>query len=170
MPGVFNRSVDEAVRRGHLRQDLFYRLNVVRITVPPLRERREDIPVLVTHFLRGLVQRTGRVVSGIAPEALAALMRYEFPGNVRELENLLERAYALGARGTIALGDLQPLPASSPDGPVAPGALPTLAQVERDLIVRALAVHGHDRERAARAIGLSRRTLYRRLRRYRLLA
>jgi two-component system response regulator PilR (NtrC family) len=172
-----NRPVDEAVRQGSLRQDLFYRLNVVRIVVPPLRERPEDIPVLARHFLRGLAQRLGRDLTEIAADALAALLGYGFPGNVRELENLLERACALGARGTIGLSDLPALSASGsrlpalPPAPpdVAPEGLPTVAQVERELILRALALYPQDKSRAARAIGLPRRTFYRRLREYGLL-
>jgi DNA-binding NtrC family response regulator len=158
-----NRRLDEAVRAGMLRQDLYYRLNVVRIAVPPLRDRREDIPLLVTHLLREVGRRLGRPLTGISPEAMAALMAYDFPGNVRELENILERECALGARGTVTLADLPPLGSPRPAA-AEPQALPTLAQMERDLIIRALALYGQDKDRAARAIGLSRRTMYRRVR------
>lgn len=161
-----NRRLDEAVRDGALRPDLFYRLNVVHFLVPPLRERRADIPGLVTHFLRQLNERFNRDVSGIAPEALAALVAYDFPGNVRELENLLERAYALGVRTQITLADLPALSASREGALSMRAPLPTLDQVERELIFRALELHGHDKERAARALGISLRTLYRRLKDY----
>src|SRR5262249_58611400 len=100
----------------------FYRLNVVRIHVPPLRERRLDIPALVTAFVRQFNQRFSREIKGIAPDAMAALIAYEFPGNVRELENLIERAYALGARDHIRLLDLPALggaPVSAPTPAVA---------------------------------------------------
>jgi DNA-binding NtrC family response regulator len=163
-----NRPLDQAIRDGNLRQDLFYRLNVVRIVMPPLRERRSDIPALVAYFLRQLNDRFGREVHALTPEALAGLTAYDFPGNVRELENLLERAYALGARGEITPADL---PALSPPPPITvpPDELPSLAQAERDLILRALSTHGNDKERAARALGISRRTMYRRLKEYGLL-
>jgi DNA-binding NtrC family response regulator len=170
-----NRSLDAAIKDGSLRQDLFYRLNVVRIHVPPLRERKPDVPALVTAFIRHFNQRFNREIKGIVPDAMAALLAYDFPGNVRELENLIERAYALGARDQIRLADLPALggPPRSEPAPAAPAALaatggmvPTLAQAERDLILRALEIHRNDRAKAARALGLSSRTLYRRLKEY----
>jgi DNA-binding NtrC family response regulator len=164
-----NRPLEQAIKDGTLRQDLFYRLNVVRIVMPPLRERKSDLPALVTYFLRQLNQRFDREVRGLTPEATAALTAYHFPGNVRELENLLERAYALGARGQIiTLADLPALSAGAPSGPPA-GELPTLAQAERELILRALRLHDNDKDRAAKALGISRRTLYRRLKSYGVL-
>src|SRR5574341_1539010 len=128
-----NRDLDGAVRDGSFRQDLFYRLDVVRIAMPPLRERKAEIPALVGHFLR----------------------------------QLLERAYALGARHEIALADLPAL-AASPSPPAAvPGErLPTLDQAERDLLIASLRRYGKDREQAARALGLTVRTFYRRLKKF----
>ncbi len=163
-----NREIEAAVRDGGFRQDLFYRLNVVRIVMPPLRERKEDIPPLVTHFVRQFNQRFGRQVVGIAPDAMAALVAYDFPGNVRELGNLLERAYVLGARGQLTLADL-PAFAPRPAGPAAAQGLPTLAQAERELILRALQLYENDKEQTGRALGVSPRTIYRRLREYGLL-
>ncbi|OGL01488.1 MAG: hypothetical protein A3J45_14640, partial [Candidatus Rokubacteria bacterium RIFCSPHIGHO2_02_FULL_69_13] len=163
-----NRQLEEALKDGSLRQDLFYRLNVVRVQMPPLRERKEDIPALVAHFLRQFNQRFRREVTGLDPEALAALMAYDFPGNVRELENLIERAYALGARDHLTLADLPSLGAGAKQAD-ASRPLPTLAEVEKDLILRALQVHKNDKEHAAKALGLSRRTIYRRLKEYGLL-
>src|SRR5437879_8519110 len=101
MIAATNKNLEAVVQGGSFRQDLFYRLNVVRIVVPPLRDRTDDIPALITYFLRRFNERFRRVVKGIAPDAIAALTAYDFPGNVRELENLLERAYALGARDEI---------------------------------------------------------------------
>jgi DNA-binding NtrC family response regulator len=164
-----NRRLDDLVKDGSFRQDLFYRLNVVRIVMPPLRERPEDIPVLLTHLLKRYNQRFGRDVRGVEPGALAALQAYPFRGNVRELENLLERAYALGASGMIALADLPSLSSAPAPAPAPPTELPNLAQMERELILRALRIHGNDRQRAARALGISDRTIYRRLKEYRML-
>src|SRR3989442_55531 len=164
-----NRNLEEAVKDGSLRQDLYYRLNVVRILLPPLRERKDDLPALIAHFLRRFNQRFRREVSGIAPEALAALQAFDFPGNVRELENLIERAYAMGARDHISLTDLPSLTLSARPTPISTHSLPTLAEVEKELILRALALHKNDKEQSARALGLSRRTIYRRLKEYGLL-
>jgi transcriptional regulator with PAS, ATPase and Fis domain len=171
-----NRSLEAAIKDGSLRQDLFYRLNVVRVHVPPLRERTADIPALVTAFLRQFNERFSRDIKGISADAMAALLAYEFPGNVRELENLIERAYALGAREQLTLADLPALggiaASPAPPQPAAPsaapatGGVPTLAEAERELILRALQVHRNDRAKAARALGLSSRTLYRRLKEY----
>jgi DNA-binding NtrC family response regulator len=112
-------------------------------------------------------------VRGITPDGLNALMAYDFPGNVRELENLIERAFAMGAREQIALTDLPSLtraPVVAPSAAAAgPQAIPTLADVERELILKALAVLKDDKEAAARALGISRRTIYRRLKEYGLL-
>jgi DNA-binding NtrC family response regulator len=166
-----NRDLERAMTEGSFRQDLFYRLNVVRVTLPPLRERREDILSLINHFLRRFNKRFHRDVRGVAPEALAALSAYTFPGNVRELENLIERAFAMGAREQIALNDLPSLSktpmASTPV--TSPESVPALADVERELILKALAVFKDDKEAAAKALGISRRTIYRRLKEYGVL-
>jgi len=162
-----NRNLEQAITDGSFRQDLFYRVNVIRVTLPPLRERREDIPALVTYFLRRFNRRFRRDVRGITPEALEALVVYDFPGNVRELENLLERAFAMGARDQITLSDLPTLTAHPARvAPISAQRLTTLAEMEKDLILRALAMLNNDKEEAARALGISRRTIYRRLKEY----
>jgi DNA-binding NtrC family response regulator len=164
-----NRDLDRAMQEGAFRQDLFYRLNVVRVSLPPLRERREDIPTLVSHFIRRFNPRFHREVSGIAPEALAVLTAYDFPGNVRELENLIERAFAMGAREQIGLADLPNL-TKAPSAPsTSPQSIPRLSDIERELILKALATLKDDKEAAARALGISRRTIYRRLKEYGML-
>src|SRR5437764_980654 len=125
-----NRDLERAMTEGSFRQDLFYRLNVVRVLLPPLRERRDDIPALVTHFLRRFNRRFHRDVRGMAPDALATLSAYSFPGNVRELENLIERAYAMGAREQITLADLPTLgrtPLVAPTATANSQTVPTLA-------------------------------------------
>jgi len=170
MIAATNKNLETVVQNGSFRQDLFYRLNVVRILVPPLRERKGDIPALITYFLRRFNERFRRDVKGIAPDAITALTAYDFPGNVRELENLLERAYALGARDEIERANLPELAVRSDalvvtvDEPI-----PTLDQAERDLIARALARFRNDKEQAARALGLTVRTLYRRIKKFGLI-
>jgi DNA-binding NtrC family response regulator len=167
-----NRDLERAMTDGSFRQDLFYRLNVVRVLLPPLRDRRDDIPALISHFLRRFNRRFHRDVRGIAPEALAALSAYTFPGNVRELENLVERAFAMGAKDQLTLADLPTL-ARTPATAAAPvtsvETIPTLADVERELILKSLALLKDDKEAAARALGISRRTIYRRLKEYGIL-
>jgi len=167
MIAATNKNLEAVVQNGSFRQDLFYRLNVVRIVVPPLRERKGDIPALITYFLRRFNERFRRDVKGIAPDAITALTAYDFPGNVRELENLLERAYALGARDEIERANLPELAARS-DAPVVTvdEPIPTLDEAERDLIARALARFRNDKEQAARALGLTVRTLYRRIKKF----
>jgi DNA-binding NtrC family response regulator len=166
-----NRDLDRSIADGRFRQDLYYRLNVVRVSLPPLRSRREDIPALVNHFLRRYNRRFRRDVKGITPDALATLSGYDFPGNVRELENVIERAFAMGAREQITLADLPVLGTASVSAVSAPqsGTVPRLADVEKDLILRALAFYKDDKEAAASALGISRRTIYRRLKEYGLL-
>jgi len=166
-----NRDLDRSIADGRFRQDLYYRLNVVRVSLPPLRTRREDISALVNHFLRRYNRRFRRDVKGITPDALATLSSYDFPGNVRELENVVERAFAMGAREQITLTDLPPLGTGSVSTVATPqtGTVPRLADVEKDLILRALAFYKDDKEAAASALGISRRTIYRRLKEYGML-
>ncbi|MBI3636951.1 MAG: sigma-54-dependent Fis family transcriptional regulator, partial [Candidatus Rokubacteria bacterium] len=163
-----NRNLEQAMNEGSFRQDLFYRLNVIRVHLPPLRERHDDISALVNHFLRRFNRRMRRDVRGIAPDALAALMAYDFPGNVRELENLIERAFAMGSRDQITLADVATVTARSAIAPMStsPQTMPKLADVEKEWILKALAVFDNDKEEAARALGISRRTIYRRLKEY----
>jgi len=166
-----NRDLDRSIADGRFRQDLYYRLNVVRVSLPPLRARREDIPALVNHFLRRYNRRFRRDVKGITPDALATLGGHDFPGNVRELENVIERAFAMGAREQITLADLPVLGTASVPSASVPqsGTVPRLADVEKDLILRALAFYKDDKEAAASALGISRRTIYRRLKEYGML-
>jgi len=163
-----NRNLERAVEDGRFRQDLFFRLNVVQIYIPPLRERKSDIVPLANHFVRQLNARFGRNVRQVTPQAMAALTAYGFPGNVRELENILERAYALGASREIGAGDLPSLPAKPEAGPQAK-RLSTIVEVERELILEALRLYNNDRGEAARVLGISPRTMYRRLKEYKLL-
>jgi two-component system response regulator HydG len=157
----------ERIASGEFREDLYYRLRVVEIGLPPLRERREDIPRLVRYFLERFATREGREVPTLERDAYAALLSHDFPGNIRELENLLEGAAALSQGGTIRREDLQwlPNPAARPDtAPVPAGTdeeIPDLKALEERHIQRVLRLAGGNKSRAARLLGISRRTLYR---------
>jgi transcriptional regulator with PAS, ATPase and Fis domain len=160
-----NKNLAEEQEAGRFRQDLFYRLNVLSITLPALRERRGDIPELVEHFLA--TRNVGRGRYRIAPDALEALCRYDWPGNVRELANLLERAQILAEDSLITLDDLPEtvVPAEPTPGEYA-GDPRHLREVERRHVRAVLDEEGGNKVRAARALGISRRALYRLLDKY----
>ena len=150
-----NRDLEALLRGGKFREDLYYRLNVIRIEVPPLRERREDIPRLAGFFIEKLNRERGRKVLGIEPDAVARLSAYDFPGNVRELENRIERAYILAAGDRIGTRDLgEPF-----SGAARPPKQGSLRDQEKALIEQTLARHGGNRTRAAAELGIGRRTL-----------
>jgi len=150
-----NKALEKQLAEGKFREDLFYRLNVIRIEVPPLRERRSDIPPLAGYFVEKLNQQMGRKVRGFEPEALARLSAYSFPGNVRELENVIERAYILCSGDMISARDLGE-PFSQGQRSPRSGRL---RDQERELIAKTLARHGGNRTHAAEELGISRRTL-----------
>ena len=165
-----NQQLEELVRTGKFRQDLFYRLNVIRIELPPLRERSEDISLLVNHFIEKFGQDGNRRVEGIRAEALAALKSHDWPGNIRELEHTIERAVLLGKEATIGLEDLPPHLIARGEGAFVVGqALAkqlTLHDLEREYIGKVLeSTHGNKTE-AARILGVDRTTLYRKLEEY----
>ena len=161
-----NQNLKAAVQAGKFRQDLYTRLNVVRLEAPPLRSIKEDIPLIAMHCIRKLNRRFGRSVRNIAPAAMAPLMAYDFPGNVRELENLIERAYTLGAENEITLADLPTISSTSTVLTAAAGPRPTLDDFERELVAITLRTHHFDKSKAAEALGMSERTLYRRLKKH----
>jgi DNA-binding NtrC family response regulator len=164
-----NRDLERAVREGSFRQDLYYRLNVIRIPVPALRDRREDIPLLAAHVLREAASPSNGGPRRLTPEALAALMTYAWPGNVRELENVLERL-ALAATGDTI--DVDDLPAMFRERPPAPleeplfDGLPSLEEMEKRYLAHVLEVLKGNRSRAAEVLGIDRRTLYRMMERF----
>jgi transcriptional regulator with GAF, ATPase, and Fis domain len=161
-----NRDLEEAVRTGAFRQDLFYRLNVVTLVLPPLRDRKEDIPFLADYFVRKHAARSGRRVLGVHPDALSRLMKYDWPGNVRELENVIEQALALGLTDRIVLDDL---PASLSHAPRKAGSLnyhETVEGTKRDLILRAFEQADHNHTAAARLLGVHPNYLHRLLRNF----
>jgi two-component system response regulator AtoC len=176
-----NQDIEALVHEGRFREDLYYRLNVVRISVPPLRERKEDIPLLAGFLLEKLRVRMSRPQARFGVGAVDALMAYSFPGNVRELENVLERALIYAdddeLRATdFSLGDSQPVvresgnaaavPSASPRG--TDGGLISLDSVERDAIERVLAKWGGNRTKAAEELGISRRTIINKIKVHRL--
>jgi two-component system response regulator PilR (NtrC family) len=166
-----NRDLDAEVERGAFRRDLFYRLNVIQLQLPPLRARREDVPLLVDHFIRKHAAAMGRTLTGIDPDALATLVDYDFPGNVRELENIIERAATLEPGDRITRASLPELKArvarAAPGGEGFPDDGVDLerlvADYERDIIARALERTKGVRKTAAKLLGISFRSL-----RYRL--
>jgi len=156
-----NRKLADEVKAGRFREDLYYRLNVVALQVPPLRERRDDIPDLVQHFL-------GRIGSGkeLTPEALDALTAYSYPGNVRELFNLVQRGAILSPDRFIAPEDLGLAPEKPPEPSSSSESFPSLEEVERRHIARALTQAGWNRAQAAHLLGISVRNLYRKIEAY----
>ncbi|MCP4574581.1 MAG: PAS domain S-box protein [bacterium] len=162
-----NRSLEDLVARGEFREDLFYRVNVVRLELPPLRERREDIPLLVEHFVDRFNRLQEKDVGGISPEAMALLVGHDFPGNVRELENLVERAFVLKRGGVIEPADLPPAlrPEEGGGEDVASGPL-SLRDLERQAIVAALERNRWHRLAAAEELGIHKTTLFRKIAAY----
>jgi DNA-binding NtrC family response regulator len=170
-----NRVMEDEVRTGRFREDLFYRLNVVRIELPPLRVRRDDIPLLVEHFVGRFARHYGVAPKVVTDDALARLVAHDWPGNVRELQNVIERAFALSRADTLTADDLprlgdgvgSPAPRRvvADSAPFPPGPR-TLAEVERDAIRRALERNEGNKNAAARELGIDRQRLYRKIAKY----
>jgi DNA-binding NtrC family response regulator len=170
-----NRRMEDELRAGRFREDLYYRLNVVRIELPPLRIRQDDVPLLVAHFVARFAKHYGVAPKTVTDGALAALVAHDWPGNVRELQNVIERAFALSPSDTLTVDDLPPLGAERPGGVAPPAAVPVplaadtprrLADLERDAIAAALARHGGNKNAAARELGIDRQRLYRKIAKY----
>jgi len=163
-----NQNLEKAIRSGAFREDLFYRLNVIPIEVPPLRERKEDLPLLVQHFLDRLNSEKARKVEGVSAAALDRMLEHDWPGNVRELENLIERMVVIRGEGVLDVSDL---PAQFRRGAAASDAtVPNLGpggvdfndvidRLETKLILQALDRTGWNKNQAARLLGLNRTTL-----------
>jgi DNA-binding NtrC family response regulator len=155
------------VEDGRFREDLFYRLNVIEIVVPPLRERGEDVKLLARHFADRSAERLGKERLQISAKSLGCLVNHDWPGNVRELENVVERAVALSTRDTIGLEDLpESLRKPARRGTASAWSGLTLAQVERLRIREALRETNGNKSRAARLLGIAPNTLWRKLKRY----
>ncbi|HEX4786775.1 MAG TPA: helix-turn-helix domain-containing protein [Candidatus Sulfotelmatobacter sp.] len=163
-----NKNLAEEVQEGNFREDLYYRLNVIEIRLPPLRERREDIPLLAEHFIQRISSELGKDVAGISEESLKMLIAHDWPGNVRELENVIERALVTCHNGNLSEQDFSWLQHESaqPQGWEVPDV--PLGELERRAIVAALErKHGNVKE-ASSALGIDRSTLYDKLKRYQI--
>ncbi|MCH8291965.1 sigma 54-interacting transcriptional regulator [Candidatus Poribacteria bacterium] len=173
-----NRNLEKAVKAGEFREDLFYRISAFPIVVPPLRERREDLPLLAEYFLKKHAEEAGKSIKGIAAEALQLMISYDWPGNVRELENMIERAVLLETSDLLQEDSLPPqirlvqkqfhaLPTQK-EAPIGTEILP-LEEVEKQAIVQALEMTDNNITDAAQALGTNRTTVYRKLKKYHLL-
>ncbi|GAB4249539.1 MAG: sigma-54 dependent transcriptional regulator [Candidatus Methylacidiphilales bacterium] len=165
-----NRNLEAMVKEGKFREDLFYRINVIRLHLPPLRERREDIPLLVEGLLKEICAENGKPLVQLSEEATRAVLEYDWPGNVRELRTALEHGVVLSRTGRIELKDLPPALRKG-RMPSAPKTLRTLdlETLERQAILQALEENGQNRTEAAKVLGISRRTLHRKLHEYGLV-
>ena len=165
-----NKDLLQEVKSGRFREDLFYRLNVIPVHLPPLRERRNDIPLLARHFLNRFAAEQKKTLEGFSPETMRILFNYEWPGNVRELENCIEHAAVLAKGPSLEPGDLPSMILQSADSSsskrIAP--LQTMAQKEKELLWEALERCNWNKKEAARHLGISRTTLYEKLKRYRV--
>jgi two-component system NtrC family response regulator len=169
-----NRDLEKAMREGSFREDLYYRLNVVAVTIPPLRDRKEDIPALMEHFLRKYSKENSKNIAGVTAEARDLLMRYPYPGNVRELENIIERAVVLVKGETITTADIplhlrsveseEKICVAKRDGSLTE----TLDTLERGIIMDALRSAGGVQTRAAEKLGISERVLRYKLKKYKI--
>lgn len=163
-----NRNLETEVAEGRFREDLFYRLSVIEISLPPLRDRRDDIPLLVRHFTAKTARSQNTAEKPITPEAASALLDYDWPGNIRELENAIERAFVLSGDQI----DVESLPARLRNGFVAPAEnrgrdqRPTLDEIERRYVAEIMQAEGNDKAAAAKILGIDLSTLYRKLKRY----
>lgn len=165
-----NEDLEELMKKGTFREDLYYRLNVVSVYLPALRERKEDIPLLVSHFLRKYNRVNNKKIKGISDQALKLLMDYDWPGNVRELENVIERAIVLGEGEIILPSDLSLKAEEKPSGSrVTSGSIDiSLAETEKILIKKTLKLTHWNQTKAAKSLGIHRNTLRRKIRRLKI--
>jgi DNA-binding NtrC family response regulator len=157
-----HRNLEQLVKEERFREDLYYRINVFKVLLPRLAERKEDIPLLVDFFIQRFNLRKGRSIKGIAQEAISALMIYDWPGNVRELENAIEHAFILCRNDFIRVDEL-PANLVADHGPLGHAAGTTLKEIERSAIIQTLRRHKGKRVAAARALGIDKNTLRRKM-------
>ena len=159
-----NKRLSELVERGEFREDLFYRINVIEISLPPLRNRKEDLSILVDHFVARFNRLHGRSITGLSPSAMALLAGYNFPGNVRELENIIERAFVLSGGDVIEAEDLpESVRASGRASTSIPEVGGTMRTIERELVIDALKRNDWNRTAAAKELGIHKSTLFRKI-------
>jgi two-component system response regulator HydG len=163
-----NKDLDREVQKGHFREDLFYRLNVISISLPPLRERHNDIPLLAHHFLRHFVGEQDKKIEEFSPEAMRLLLDYSWPGNVRELKNSIEHATVLAKGRRIEVSDLPAVFHNTRSITIADGLLHSMEEYEKEFLQQALDEYGWNKKLAARRLGISRNTLYLKLKKYRI--
>ena len=163
-----NRNLEEAVAAGRFREDLYYRLNVFSITIPPLRDRKEDIPPLVDHFVQKFARAMNKSVKQVSPEALNVLLAYEWPGNIRELQNAVERAMVIAGGGELKVEHFPILKTAGPslEGEGVDPLGKSLAEIEEEHVRRVLEQTGFNVTRAAKALGIDRVTLYNKMKRF----
>jgi len=159
-----HRNLEQLVQEGQFREDLYYRINVIRLSIPPLSERKEDIPLLVDHFVNRFNRLMGRQVIGLSQEALAAFMIYRWPGNVRELENAIEHAFVLCPEELIRLDHLPPRIVPENRSLLLPAGL-TLKEIEKKAIRDALQKNQWKKVATARELGINKNTLRRKIKR-----
>jgi PAS domain S-box-containing protein len=157
-----NRNLKRLVQEGLFREDLYYRINIIRLEIPPLRDRREDIPLLVEHFISSLSAVKGRSISGVTPEVMKLLLADPLPGNVRQLKNIIECGFVLCPGGPIRCKHL-PLDRLATPEPASPAPRMELKEFEKERILRILEEHGGNRLEAARSLGMHKTTLYRKI-------
>ncbi|MDI9570893.1 MAG: sigma 54-interacting transcriptional regulator [Pseudomonadota bacterium] len=158
-----NRDLQELVKEGRFREDLYYRINVLKLSLPPLRERMEDIPLLIDHFIRIFNALQDKSLQGVDDKALTRLMAYSYPGNVRELENIIERAFILCKSGIIQCKDLPEFLRSGQEDETAPSDHTTFREVEAAFLINALKRNKGNRAQTARELGIHKSTLFRRI-------
>jgi len=159
-----NKDLERVVKEGSFREDLYYRLNVVTIQLPPLRERKDDIPLLAERFLIKYNIKSKKKLEGISPQAMALLVRYDWPGNVRELENVIERAVVITKHPIIQSEDL---PANIQNFQESKGVKPkTIKEVEREHILHTLKENRWNISQTSKVLGIDRSTLYKKIRQY----
>jgi transcriptional regulator with PAS, ATPase and Fis domain len=170
-----NQDLEELVKRGEFREDLYYRINVISLTQPPLRERIGDIPLLVEHYVAKFNEQTGKKIAGVDEDAMRLLQRHAWPGNVRELLNVLERAVVLSKGTMITPADLPEAIRSQMNSLAAYGGIVdaatlklALAAPERQIIIEALETNGWNRQDTAKTLGINRTTLYKKMKKYKI--